>query len=33
MFKSLDRFVISREAVVLFGPSIWAGGGVAGGFY
>lgn len=31
MFKSLDRFVISREAGVLFGPSIWVGGGVGWG--
>lgn len=29
MFKSLDRFVISREAVALFSPSI--GGRVGGG--
>lgn len=27
MFKSLDIFVISREAVALFSPSIWVGGG------
>lgn len=26
MFKSLDRFVISREAVALFSPSIWGEG-------
>lgn len=26
MFKSLDRFVISREAVALFGPCIWVRG-------
>lgn len=26
MFKSLDVFVMSREAVALFSPSIWVGG-------
>ena len=29
MFKSLDIFVISREAVALFSPSIRVGVGVA----
>lgn len=29
MFKSLDIFVMSREAVALFRPSIWAGWGGA----
>lgn len=28
MFKSLDIFVISREAVALFSPSICGGGGL-----
>lgn len=29
MFKSLAIFVISREAVALFSPSIWVGRGGA----